>query len=264
MEFAFERALADYSHYMKAKVKELPITTELKEPSPEIRARVQTVTGEVIPSVKTEMSQMEQIQFDAKEKFTKQIAKSNIVQDIAEALGIESKIRITVGSGAYESKVNPNLIVQIVNNDPVAAKQDALALSNAMSYVFKQDATPFFRADPALINSGQLGYKFKFDPKALTPARQKKILKLMMDKFGENAGFTRVRGNEIVTINYRGENGEPFMTTDEKFGDGLAEIRDEINKIAKIESQEVFGAESEYPYRDWETDRKSTRLNSSH
>lgn len=259
-QFAFERAAADYSHLMKAKVSALPVTDAMKELSSSIRNRVQTITGEVIPSVQSEMSQVEAIEFDAKDKLTKSIAKQNFIPNIAEALNLTSKVRVTVGSGAYQSKVNPNLIVQLVNPDPDVLKKEALDLANAMSYVFKQDATPFFRADPALVDTGQLGFRFRFDTKTLTPAQQKKILALLNGKFGADAGFTRVRGNEIVLINFRGDDGQPFLTSDAEFVNGLAELRPQIENIAKLEAQEVFGAESEYPYHDWKSDPVGTGI----
>jgi hypothetical protein len=162
-EFAFERAVTDYSHLMKAKVKQLPITQALSEPSPSIRARTQVITGETIPSVKTEMSQMEEMSFPQKEKFTKDVLKSGAIASIADALGIKSRIRVTVASGAYESKVNPNLKVQVVNGNSATAEKDARDLAYAMSYVFKQDSTPFFRADPSLLNKDQYGISFKFN-----------------------------------------------------------------------------------------------------
>lgn len=258
-EFAFERAIADYSHLMKAKVEKLPVTDALRELSSSIQARVQTITGEVIPSVETEMAEVDDIAYEAKEKLTKDIAKANFVQDIANDLGVTSKIRVTVGSGAYKGKVNPNLIVQVVNDNPEAAKEDARLLSNAMSYVFKQDASPFFRADPALLGTGQLGFRLKFG-KLLTPAQQKKIVSLFNNRFGQDAGFSRVRANEIVIINYRGEDGNPYMTTDDDFVNGLAELSGEISKISNIESQGIFGAESEYPYHDWKQDTSGTGI----
>ena len=252
-EFAFERAVTDYSHLMKARIKKLPVSEAMKELSSNIRSRVQNITGEVIPSVKTEMSEVEQLAFKNKEKLTKKIAKSDMIQNIANNLGITSKVRITVGSGAYAGKVNPNLIVQVVNDDPVVAQQDSLDLANAMSYVFKQDSTPFFRADPALLEQDQLGYGFKF-ASPLTPAQQKNILSFLTNKFGENVGFTKVRANEIVIINYRGADGTPFLASDTDFIIGLDEVRNDINSISPIESQEVFGAQSEYPYHEWETE----------
>jgi hypothetical protein len=252
-QFAFERAVTDYSHLMKAKVKQLPITLDLREPSPDIRARTQTITGEVIPSVKTEMSQMEELDFANKEKLTKNIQKSNFVPDIANALGINSRVRVTVESGAYEGKVNPNLKVQVINADPAAAESDARDLAYAMSYVFKQDATPFFRADPSLLSQEQYGVSLKFG-KALTPAMQKKILGVMNQYLGADAGFSKVGSNEIVMINYRGEDGQPFLMPDVDFIDALEKARDDINQLSPIEDSKAFGAKSEYPYHDWQAD----------
>ena len=31
----------------------------------------------------------------------------------------------------------------------------------------------------------------------------------------------------------------------------IADIRDAISEVSSIESQEMFGAKSEYPYHDW-------------
>jgi len=259
-EFAFEKAIADYSHLIKANVKKLPVTEALREPSASIKARTQNITGEVIPSVQTAMGQAEEMAFKYKEKITKQIAKSDTIQKIAKALGINSKVRITVGSGAYANKVNPNLIVQVVNGNPEQAQRDALDIANAMSYVFKQDATPMFKADQKFMDLDQLGFRFKFDTTDLTPAQQKKILKIIQDKFGEDAGFTKLRGNELVIINYRGEDGKPFLAPDEDFIKGLAEIKDEIGKVANIEAQEKFGAQSEYPYHDWKTEPSGSSI----
>jgi len=252
-EFAFERAVTDYSHLMKAKVKQLPITKELSEPSPSIRARTQVITGEAIPSVKTEMSQMEEMSFPQKEKFTKDILKSGVISSLADALGIKSRIRVTVGSGAYEGKVNPNLKVQVVNSNSTTAEKDARDLAYAMSYVFKQDATPFFRADPSLLNKEQYGIAFKFD-RELTPAMQKKILGVMNAYLGADAGFSKVNPNEIVMINYRGEDGSPFLMSDVDYIDAVDKAKTELNKLVPIENSYAFGAKSEYPYHDWKED----------
>ena len=253
-ELTFEKAVGDYSHQIKAKTKALPITEALKEPSPSIKARTQNITGEIIPSVQTPMGQAEEMNFKFKEKITKQIANSDAIPKLIDALGINSKVKVTVGSGAYASKVNPNLIVKVINDNPEEAQRDALDLANAMSYVFKQDATPLYRADPKLLGSNQLGHKIKFDTADITPTQQKKMLAILQQRFGEDAGFTKINNTELVTINYRGEDGNPFLTSDEEFMKGLAEIQDELSKVSPIESQEMFGAQSEYPYHDWKTE----------
>jgi hypothetical protein len=258
-EYAFERAVTDYSHLMKAKVTSLPITSELSEPSPDIRARTQTITGEVIPSVKTTMSQMEELAFADKEKLTKEVQKANTVSDIANALGIKSRIRVTVESGAYEGKVNPNLKVQLINDNLAVSESEAQELAYAMSYVFKQDATPFFRADPSLLNKEQYGISLRFD-KSLTPAVQKKILGVMNQYLGADAGFSKVGPNEIVMINYRGDDGNPFLMPDADFITALAKARDDINQFAPIEDAKSFGAKSEYPYHDWQEDPVGTSI----
>jgi len=250
-ELTFEKAVGDYSHQMKAKTKALPITEALKEPSPSIKARTQNITGEIIPSVQTPMGQAEEMAFKFKEKITKQIANSDAIPKLIDALGINSKVKVTVGSGAYASKVNPNLIVKVINDNPEEAQRDALDLANAMSYVFKQDATPLYRADPKLLGQNQLGHKIKFDTADITPTQQKKMLAILQQRFGQDAGFTKINNTELVTINYRGEDGNPFLTSDEDFMKGLAEIQDELSKVSPIESQEMFGAQSEYPYHDW-------------
>jgi hypothetical protein len=252
-EYAFERAVTDYSHLMKAKVTKLPITPELSEPSPDIRARTQTITGEVIPSVKTEMSQMEEMSFPQKDKFTKDVMRSGAVTSIANLLGINSRIRVTVESGGYEGKVNPNLKVQVINPNAATAENDARDLAYAMSFVFKQDATPFFKADPKLLNQEQYGILFKFE-KELTPAMQKKILGVMNTYLGNDAGFSKVGPNEIVMINYRGDDGTPFMMSDAEFIDAVAKAKEDINKLVPIEANQAFGAKSEYPYHDWQED----------
>lgn len=252
-EYAFERAVTDYSHLMKAKVTKLPITPELSEPSPDIRARTQTITGEVIPSVKTEMSQMEEMSFPQKDKFTKDVMRSGAVTSIANLLGINSRIRVTIESGGYEGKVNPNLKVQVINSNATTAENDARDLAYAMSYVFKQDATPFFRADPKLLDQEQYGILFKFE-KALTPAMQNKILGVMNTYLGNDAGFSKVGPNEIVMINYRGDDGTPFMMSDAEFIDAVAKAKEDINKLVPIEADQAFGAKSEYPYHDWQED----------
>jgi hypothetical protein len=266
-ELTFEKAVGDYSHQMKAKTQSLPVTEALKEPSSSIKARTQNITGEIIPSVQTPMGQAEEMAFKFKEKITKQIANSDAISNIVNALGINSKVKVTVGSGAYASKVNPNLIVKVINDNPEEAQRDALDIANAMSYVFKQDATPLYRADPKLLGSNQLGHKIKFDTADITPTQQKKMLTILQQRFGGDAGFTKINNTELVTINYRGEDGNPFLTTDEDFMKGLAEIKDALSEVSPIESLEMFGAQSEYPYHDWNTEPSGagiiTRLQSS-
>lgn len=259
MLMAFERALGDYSHQMKARAEALPVTEQLKEPSESIRARTQNITGEVIPSTKIPMGQAEELNYKFKENITKHVLRKGTIQKIAKTLGITSPIRVTLGSGAYKSKVNPNLIVKVINPDMAQSEKDALNLAKAMSYVFKQDATPLFRADKNLVNTDQIGYKYKFE-KPLTPTSQKKILAVLQGIFGQEIGFTKIKPDEIVMINYRDGEGNPWLATDLEFKQGLFNANNNIKNILDVISTETFGAKSEYPEHDWIKDENGKEL----
>jgi hypothetical protein len=55
------------------------------------------------------------------------------------------------------------------------------------------------------------------------------------------------------SYNYEAQD-DSFAMSPEDFMKGLAEIQDELSKVSPIESQEMFGAQSEYPYHDWKTE----------
>lgn len=255
----FERALGDYAYSFKAKgVTSLPSTAALREPSPEIRARTEVITGEAIPSTKGEMVQISEMVFKKKLEFNKQVIKEKVVEQIADILGLKSKIRASEGTGGYASAVSPNMIVRIVNFNPKVAKADAQILSDAMSYVFQQDATPFFRADPNA--TGQLGYRIQFKPANLTITQEKKLFKALQEELGTEAGYSKIKGNEFILINYRGDDGKPFLMDDASFEAALVKFRDKAQAIVGVENSSAFGAESEYRYYDWENEATGKTL----
>jgi hypothetical protein len=251
-QHAFNMAITDYAHLIQARGTPPTITDALREPSASIRARVQTATGEVIPSVKGAMSQVAEMPYKDKESLNKAILDDDMVQNIAKVLGIKSKIRVTTGKGGYEQSISPNLIVQVVNPNPQQAYQDSVDLTDAMSFVFQQDATPFFRADPALIDSGQVGFRLRFARPKLTDTQDRKIFRALIEELGPDAGFSKTRDNEYVVINYRdAETGEPFGLSDPEFMQAVARFRDKANQITEIEDATAFGADSEYRYNEW-------------
>jgi hypothetical protein len=250
-ELCFERALVDYAHLMDRKKGAPPVTAELREPSEEIRARTETITGEVIPSVKTEMVQVSEMKYAAKAELNKKIFKDKLVEQIADELNLKSKIRISEGTGGYKKNISPNLIVRVINPDPEVAKKDARDLSDAMSYVFKQDASPYFRADPKLLNVGQVGFLISFDRDKLTITQQKKLFKLLQDELGEEAGFSKTQNNELLLINYRGEDGKPFLMDDDSFNEAMQRFATKAQNVADVADVKIFGAESEYRDYDW-------------
>jgi hypothetical protein len=261
--YAFERAIGDYAHNFKTRKLTLPITPELREPSVEKQARTENVTGEVIPSVKSEMSQVSELKYANKEKLTNAIIKNEFVQKIAKSLGINSKVRVSIGTGGYEKTTTPNLIVQLINSNSTEAKKDARDLSDAMSYVFKQDATPFFRADPKLIGKGQVGYKIVMSKSNLTKTDEKNLFKAMRSVFGEDVGYTKMRGNELILINYRDSaTGDPFLMSDADFEEAAKTFTDQANEMIGVDEEKTvkFGAESEYRYNDWEDNDTSKNI----
>jgi len=258
-QLCFQRALGDYAYSFRAKgVTSLPSTPALREPSPEIRARTEVVTGEAIPSTKGEMVQISEMAFKEKLDFNNQVIKEKTVEKIADILGLKSKIRVSEGTGGYASAVSPNMIVRIVNFNPKVAKADAQTLSDAMSFVFQQDATPFFRADPNA--TGQLGYRIQFKPANLTITQEKKLFKALQEELGTEAGYSKIKGNEFILINYRGDDGKPFLMDDASFEAALVKFRDKAQAIVGVENSSAFGAESEYRYYDWENEATGKTL----
>ena len=247
--YAMEMAIVDYSHLLGRRTTPLPVTAKLQKPSAETRAETHVITGEVIPAVSSEMGQVAELEHETKEGLNKIILDSGAIQGMAKALNLKSKIRISVGSGGYAGGITPNLIVHVHHDDPVIAKQDAMDLSQAMTYAFKQDATPFFRADPALAEKAQLGYRFRFKRKELTLPQERKMFKALLKELGPSAGYTKTRTNELVLINYKG--ADAFVESAEEFVDIAKRFQTKINEIAELEDTSVFGAESEYPYHDW-------------
>jgi len=216
----------------------------------DIKSETQVITGEVIPSAVGEMQQVTELNYQQKNKLNNQILNSKFIQDMAKSLGIKSILKITTGTGGYANSISPNLIVQMANSNIDQAEKDARDLSYAMSYVFQQDATPYFRADPNLIKKGQLGYSIQFSDK-LKEGQEKKLFKILQNLLGNDVGYSKLNGNELILINYRGEDGKPFLTNDKTFKQKLEAFIVEAEKIASISSKEVFGANSEYNYNDW-------------
>jgi len=216
----------------------------------DIKSETQVITGEVIPSAVGEMQQVTELNYQQKNKLNNQILNSKFIQDMAKSLGIKSILKITSGTGGYANSISPNLIVQMANSNIYQAEKDARDLSYAMSYVFQQDATPYFRADPNLIKKGQLGYSIQFSDK-LKEGQEKKLFKILQNLLGNDVGYSKLNGNELILINYRGEDGKPFLTNDKTFKQKLEAFIVEAEKIASISSKEVFGANSEYNYNDW-------------
>ena len=224
------------------------------KPSEVRQALTQNVTGEVIPSVKTEMAQVAEVPMMVKQKLTDDILRGGFVQQMAGMLNIRSEVKVAPGTGGYEGSITPNLIVQVFHPNPEVSAEDAAKISAAMTYVFKQDAVPYFRADPRLVESKQLGYRITFDTDRLTEEQEQTLFRALRSIMGEGAGYTKMAGNQMVLINFRGEDGNPFLMDDSAFARAVQEFKETAGDIVNIGSIDQFGVESEYPYHDWKDD----------
>lgn len=211
---------------------------------PDVRAETQNITGEVIPSTAGEMSQIASLNRKDKQALNSTILKQRVIQKLAESLGIKSIIRVRAGTGGYDQAISPNLIVNVVNKDVLQSKKDADILSDAMSYVFQQDATPYFRADRSLLGAGKMGFKIKFADENPSATLEAKTFKLLQKVLGADAGYTKMNKNEFVIINYDGKNNDGFSRNVEQF-------ITELEALTPIAEKEVFGANTEYEFYDW-------------
>jgi hypothetical protein len=211
---------------------------------PDVRAETQNITGEVIPSTAGEMSQIAGLNRKDKQALNSTILKQRVIQKLAESLGIKSIIRVRAGTGGYDQAISPNLIVNVVNKDVLQSKKDADILSDAMSYVFQQDATPYFRADRSLLGAGKMGFKIKFADENPSATLEAKTFKLLQKVLGADAGYTKMNKNEFVIINYDGKNNDGFSRNVEQF-------ITELEALTPIAEKEVFGANTEYEFYDW-------------
>lgn len=230
------------------------IASSRMRPSEVRQALTQNVTGEVIPSVKTEMAQVAEVPMMVKQKLTDDILRGGFVQQMAGMLNIRSEVKVAPGTGGYEGSITPNLIVQVFHPNPEVSAEDAAKISAAMTYVFKQDAVPYFRADPRLVDSKQLGYRITFDTDRLTEEQEQTLFRALRSIMGEGAGYTKMAGNQMVLINFRGEDGNPFLMDDSAFARAVQEFKETAGDIVNIGSIDQFGVESEYPYHDWKDD----------
>lgn len=164
-----------------------------------------------------------------------------------------------------------------------------------IQYVCKQDAVPFFRVEnrPAwLKNNGfKVGnkkfatqaeaqaycdemnkkaktsrYKVTGSPYArgvtlvfdreLTQEKLKEIQGKLKTLTGHDIGFTRVSQNKIIAVNFRDQDGVPFVMTDEEFVEALDSL-----DVEGIEDRSSTWVDSEYGHvQDWATDPEGKEI----
>lgn len=252
------------------------------------------VTAEVLPSTKVSKLDLE-LNAKDKNEFQRQ-ALDLIYQgghnELAKRAGIVL-YREGESTGGYEDKINPNMVTGAISQK--IAKEsgssdkyhrytyeavDRYALG--WQYIFKQDGVPWFRADktidPADLDKARAarekriaagkkvaenntppmmsqGYFIVFD-RNLTAEDEAAMFKALQEYIASGVGYTKMKPNAIAVINYRDENGKPFMMSDEDF-------KAAVNRFADgdmIASNEPFAAETRYHYYDFLEENTGERI----
>ena len=154
--------------------------------------------------------------------------------------------------GAYENLIAPNVITKLVlqKDDGKYLTDIANKYAAVIGYVTKQDAVPWYRADPtAEGKSASKGYRVTATNVAADPAFEERLFKHLNEKV-PGIGFTRV-GDSFDFINFRDvESGKPYMMTDGKY---IAKLQDALGSFDDGVTFKVtpFRTESGWISNDW-------------
>jgi len=232
------------------------------ESSEETQARGVKVTAEVKPTTKLDIGKaVAHLSMTKAQEYQKDALRSVFgakgVDAFFEAMGLDrTQYRVVEGAGGYEGMTAPNAVVTL-NVDADTAER----VAKAWMYIFRQDAVPFFRADAKLIDDANAaqGVLIEFKDK-LTNPKLREAFDALRAEVDPGIGFTRVSEREIAVINFRGDDGKPFLMDDAAFYNRLDDALDRGVLAAKIASRSRFGAETRYPYHDWQEDNSGQGL----
>lgn len=152
--------------------------------------------------------------------------------------------------GAYENQIAPNVITRLVleKDDKGHVTEIADKAAAIIGYVTKQDAVPWYRADPTA--SGKMaskGYKVTTG-ETITPEFEEKLFK-HLDKEMPGVGFTRV-DNSFDFINFRGDDGKPFFMSDKEYITKLQKALETFSPDVDF-TIDPFKTESAYIFNNW-------------
>jgi hypothetical protein len=152
--------------------------------------------------------------------------------------------------GAYDNKIAPNIITKVVlQKDEKGHVVDvAREYAAIVAFVTKQDAVPWYRPDPTA--SGKLaskGFKVSLDV-PVTQELEENLFKHLNEVI-PGVGFTKV-DDTFDFINYRGEDGKPYMMSDKKYIEALENALETFSSDVQFNIDE-FRAQSEYFSNDW-------------
>lgn len=225
-----------------------------------------TITAETKPSTKLDIGKaLENVDALKLAKYQKD-ALAAVFGDkglaaLRDAMGFgRTKFSYVEGTGAYEASISPNVVLTIDGS-----LNEARRLARAWMYVFKQDAVPLFRADEKLLDDPKAAAGFKFNlAKAPTPEQERALYDTLRKEVHDGIGYTKTGPSEFVVINFRGDDGKPFLSlTDKQLLERMQALVEGARFHIAVESFGAFGVQSEYPYHDWQTENSRSLRDSA-
>ena len=171
---------------------------------------------------------------------------------IFELLGNQQLYSSQFSIGAYENLIAPNVITKLVlqKDDGDYLTDVANKYAAIIGYVTKQDAVPWYRADPtAGGKDASKGYRVTATNAEANPGFEERLFKHLNEKI-PGIGFTRV-GDSFDFINFRdSESGKPYMMSDKQYLDKLQGALESFDKAVDFDV-EPFRAKSGWISNDW-------------
>jgi len=245
LQRAADEATVDYKTMMDEKG--LRGAPGLEKPLEEAASQVKIVTGEAIPSKSTpEGAAVLKLPITKRKAFDDFVFRSLREGDaskgfssaIANALGMDkTMVMYGKGSGTFEGKVNPNTIYRL---SPKVNAEKAAQFADALAYVSRQDAVPYFRADTK-VTEGFPGV-YLSPERPLTMTQQAKLLSAL----GQD--FTVLDNGKIAVIDYSGIGEKVFAEKVSKFLDAHGQ------EFGLNKEVQYYGAEGRNEAHDWVED----------
>jgi hypothetical protein len=170
---------------------------------------------------------------------------------IFQLLGGEQLYSSQFSMGAYENKIAPNIITKLVlrKDDNDYLTDSANKYASIVGYVTKQDAVPWYRADPTAAGKlASVGFRVTPSVENVDAGFEQRLFDHLNSEM-PGVGFTRV-DNGFDFVNFRGEDGKPFFMADNKYKSGLQKALESFPEDVEF-NVEPFRAESAYISNNW-------------
>jgi hypothetical protein len=170
---------------------------------------------------------------------------------IFQLLGGEQLYSSQFSMGAYENQIAPNIITKLVlrKDDNKYLGDAANKYASIVGYVTRQDAVPWYRADPTAGGKfASTGFRVTPSVENVDPAFEQSLFDHLNTAM-PGVGFTRI-DNAFDFVNFRGEDGKPFFMADKKYKEKLQEALESFPGDVEF-NVEPFRAESAYISNNW-------------